>query len=110
MTVETFEKLLLEAVDDALVSLGDSAREAIYFHLESKFGISRENIPQSLAEFLEGLEKIFGVGTRFLEILMMKELHKKIEHPLEWNERKEFMFIEYVEAAKHSFLEARKGN
>lgn len=108
MTAKTFEKLLLEAVDDALISLGDSAREAIYFHLENKFDISRENIPQSLEGFLEGLEKIFGVGARFLEILMMKELYRRIEQPLEWNESKEFMFIEYVEAAKHSFSKTRK--
>lgn len=108
MTVKAFEQLLLEAVDEALESLGGSAKEAIYFHLENRFDISRTEIPQSLEGFLEGLDKIFGVGAQFLEILMMKELYKRIGKPLEWDESKEFMFSEYVAAARRSFIESMK--
>jgi hypothetical protein len=34
---KTFDEILLEAVDEALSSLGESARESIYFHLKDKF-------------------------------------------------------------------------
>ncbi|MEM3697133.1 MAG: hypothetical protein QXQ94_06500 [Candidatus Bathyarchaeia archaeon] len=100
---EAFETLLLEAVDEALASLGDSARQAIYYHLEDKFKITKKEIPNRLKDFTDGLEKIFGLGARFIEILIMKKLYEKIGHPLQWNESKELVFFDYVAAAKQSF-------
>ena len=99
-----FDKLLTEAVDEALASLGESARQSIYFHLQNKFKISKDDIPSRLEDFAEGLEKIFGPGANFLEILIMKKLFEKIGKPLEWNQNKELVFVRYVEAAKKSFL------
>ncbi|MEM3706110.1 MAG: hypothetical protein QXX59_09440 [Candidatus Bathyarchaeia archaeon] len=103
MEGKSFEGILLEAIDEALASLGESAKQSIYFHLEEKFKISREEIPKRIGDFAEGLEKIFGIGARFLEILIMKKLYDRIGKPLEWEERKEFVFVNYVEAARESF-------
>jgi len=101
---KTFNKLFLDAVDDALSSLGDSAKQSIYFHLESKFKISRNEIPCRFQDFAAGLEKIFGVGARFLEILIMKKLYEKTGKPIEWNDSKEFVFTQYLAVAKQSYL------
>lgn len=103
MAKKAFEKLLLEAIDEALASLGDSAKQAIYFHLENKFKLERNEIPQRVEDFADGLEKIFGVGARFIEILIMKQLHERIGRPVEWDESKKFVFVEYVAAVKRSF-------
>jgi len=100
---KAFDRLLLEAIDDAFSSLGDSAKQSIYFHLETKFKVAKTDIPDQLEGFEEGLEKIFGIGSRFLEILIMKKLYEKIGQPLEWNEGKELVFIDYVKAAQQSF-------
>jgi len=105
---KAFEKLLLDAVDEALSSLGDSSKQAIYFHLQDKFDIAKNEIPHRLNDFANGLEKIFGLGARFIEILIMKNLHGKIGQPLEWNESKELVFLEYVAAAKQGFLKSKK--
>ncbi|MDH5483450.1 MAG: hypothetical protein OEY22_11340 [Candidatus Bathyarchaeota archaeon] len=108
MSKKAFDKLLLKAVDDALFSLGDSARQAIYFHLENKFEIAKKDIPANIEDFAEGIEGIFGLGATFLEILIMKNLHKKVGQPLKWDEGKELAFVEYVTAAKQSFLKKKK--
>lgn len=108
MTKKIFERLMLESVDNALASLGDSAREAIYFHLEDKFNIEKNEIPQRVEDFAEGLEKIFGIGAQFLEILIMKNLYERVGQSLEWNKSRELIFTEYVAAAKRSFLKERK--
>ena len=109
MAKKIFERLMLESVDEALTSLGDSAKQAIYFHLEDKFGIEKNQIPQRVEDFAEGLEKIFGIGAQFLEILIMKNLYERIGQPLEWDKRsKELIFAEYVAAARRSFLKERK--
>ena len=47
----TFNKLLTEAIDNALSTLGDSAKQSIYFHLQDKFKITRSDIPKRPKEF-----------------------------------------------------------
>lgn len=105
---KVFENLLIEAVDEGLASLGESAKQAIYFHLEDKFKIAKNDIPYHLEDFTDGLEKIFGLGAHFIEILIMKSLFEKIGQPLEWNQNKRLVFVEYVAAAKRSFLKREK--
>ncbi|NIO37343.1 hypothetical protein GTO27_06520 [Candidatus Bathyarchaeota archaeon] len=104
---KVFEEILLEAIDEALDSLGESAKQAIYFHIENKFKIPRSEIPQKIDDFAEGLENIFGMGAQFLEILIMNRLHRRIGQPLRWNENEDLIFAEYVAAARRSFAEAR---
>lgn len=105
MAEKAFEKMLLDSVDDALVSLGESARQAIYFHLEKKFKIEKENIPRDIKSFQTGIERIFGAGAKFIEILIMKKLHEKVGQPVEWDESKELVFAEYVTTAKRAYVE-----
>lgn len=105
---KAFENILIEAIDEGLASLGESPKQAIYFHLEDKIKIAKKDIPYRLEDFTDGLEKIFGLGAHFIEILIMKSLFEKIGQPLEWNEKKELVFVEYVAAAKQSFLKRQK--
>lgn len=100
---EDFEKLLMESIDEALTSLGESAKQAIYFHLEDKFKISKEEIPRRIEDFADGIEKIFGLGAHFIEILIMKKLYEKIGKPLKWDEKEELIFVNYVKAARQGF-------
>ncbi len=100
---QEFDKLLLSAIDEALSSLGESVKQSIYFHIEKKFSVTRNEIPENLAEFQRGLEKIFGTGARFIEILIMKNLHSKIGFPLKM-ESEQLEFIKYVDTAKEGFL------
>jgi len=104
----SFEKLLLEAVDDGLSSLGDSSKYAIYFHLEKAFKVSKRDIPYKIEEFADGIEKIFGLGAKPLEILIMKRLYEKVGGAVEYPKHKDLVFTEYVAAVKQSFLKKKK--
>ncbi len=100
-----FETLLLEAVDEALSSLGDSGKQAVYFHLEKSFNIGKRDIPQKIEKFADAIEKTFGLGSKFLEILIMKHLYEKVGQVFEYDqEPKDLVLNEYVAAAKRSFL------
>ena len=101
---EEFDKLLLSAIDEALNSLGESVKQSIYFHIERKFSVARNEIPENLVEFQGGLEKIFGTGARFIEILIMKNLHSKVGLPLKM-ENEQLEFVRYVDTAKEGFLQ-----
>jgi len=105
----SFEKLLLEAVDQGLSSLGDSSKQVIYFHLENTFKINRRDIPYKIEEFAEAIEKIFGLGAKFIEISIMKCLYEKVGSVFEYNpEQEDLCFTEYVAAVKQSFLKEKQ--
>ncbi|MEM2081455.1 MAG: hypothetical protein QXP44_04680 [Candidatus Bathyarchaeia archaeon] len=101
-----FDEILLNAIDEALNSLGESVKHSIYFHIESKFYVPRNRIPENLEEFQGALEKIFGTGARFIEILIMKNLHSKIGLPLKIEDT-QLEFVKYVDAAREGFLKKR---
>lgn len=97
-----FEKLLLEAVDEQLTSLGESSKQALYFHLEKGFNIKKQEIPQKTEAFVDAMEKIFGQGADYLEILIMKRLHSKIGLEVKLSSPS-LTFTEYVKAAKRRY-------
>jgi hypothetical protein len=97
-----FKKLLLEAIDDGLSSLGDPAKLAIYIYLEKNFKIKKQEIPNKINEFTNAIEKIFGNGVKFLEIQIMKHLYEKVGHNFRYfPEEDDLLFTEYIEAASH---------
>jgi hypothetical protein len=73
-----FSKILLAAVEESLSSLGDSSKQAIFYHLEASFKIKKEHIPANLTEFTKALEGIFGPGAQYLEKLIMQRFYEKL--------------------------------
>ena len=105
---EPFDRILLESIDEALCSLGESVKISIYFHLWDKFEIRKKEIPSRLCEVSNAMESIFGLGARQLEILFMKSLHSKIALECEWpNDCKWIIpnvtFVEYVSLMRQKF-------
>ena len=79
-----FNAILLDSIDEAFLTLGVNSKSAIYFHLESKFAISRQDIPERICDFSDALEQVFGLAAHQLEILIMKCLNEKINCTYEW--------------------------
>jgi len=99
-----FSKVLLSAVEESLSSLGDSSKQAIFFHLEASFKIKKEDIPTQLTEFTDALERIFGLGAPYLEKLIAKNLHEKLGLKLE--EARSWDFLACVDnVRKHLVFE-----
>ena len=107
---KAFDELLLISIDEALTSLGESVKQSIYFHMETKFCVPRQDIPENLSQFQEGLEKIFGAGARFIEILIMKNLHAKIGQHVEVEKECSLEFVEYVSTVGRNFLKQQNEN
>jgi adenylate cyclase class IV len=103
----SFNRLLCEAVDEGLSSLGENSKQAIYFHLEKSFNIKKQETPYKIEAFANAIEKIFGLGANFLEILIMKRLYEKVGQTFKMHRSENLKFTEYVAAAKRSFLGKR---
>ncbi len=95
-----FEKTLLRAVDDGLLLLGETPRKAIYYHLNEKFQLERENILEEIEEFAQALNAIFGSGAGLIEKFIVKELYHGLKFHFE--EKMNFEFADYVRQAEQS--------
>lgn len=95
-----FEKLLVEAVEESLSSLGESPKQAIFFHLENTFKIKKQEIPNNIDSFDQALKKLFGPGAAFLETLIAKRLCEKADSIFEGAPPKEACFKETIASIK----------
>jgi len=103
-----FDKLLLEAVDEGLSSLGESSKQAIYFHLEKSFNLDKEEIPYRVEDFAGAIEQIFGLGGNVIEITIMQRLYEKVRRDIKLRGSEDLTFTKYVAALKRSFLERKR--
>jgi hypothetical protein len=116
---EEFDKLLLEAIDESLSSLGAAVKNSIYAHLQNDFKIKRDEIPDRICEFSDILHKIFGLGAARLEVKCMKNICEKVKVSMAWPEYEwpmskwiltDITFQEYVGNAKKSYITERQKN
>ena len=108
-----FEEVLQDSIDEALSSLGEAVKASIYFHLEHKFLIRRQDIPFRIKDFSDALERIFGLGAKHLELLIMKSLYEKVNCLYRWEGPgwlvPDLTFKKYVELIRISYNEDKIG-
>ncbi len=99
-------------MDEAFSSLGESVKASIYFHLEHKFILPKQDIPYRIDDFSDALERIFGMATKYLEILIMQKLHDKITCFYQWNGPRwlvpDLTFMQYVELLRRCYEDKEK--
>jgi hypothetical protein len=98
-----FEMVLLEAVDWGLSSLGETPKQAMYFHLENSFGVRKEEIPYKVEAFVGAVEEIFGLGAGFLENLILRRLCDKVGGHFDWDLSNGSEFVRCVAKARRVF-------
>jgi hypothetical protein len=101
---EDFDLLLLSSIDEALLSLGEKARNSIFAFVEKKYLISRKEIPKNLETFQLALEKVFGLSASLIEILIMKNLYVKVGGGIIMETNNQLEFIKYVAEARKVFV------
>jgi hypothetical protein len=93
-----FSNLLLEAVDDGLLMLGEAAREVIYDCIESSYQITREQIPEKLEAVHGALTDLLGKGGNMVEMIAAERLYKALNLAFEPND--DWVLTDYVNHAK----------
>ncbi len=83
-TETKFAAILLDAIDRAFSALGQNVKFSIYFNLETKFGLPKEDIPDRIGDFSDAMERIFGQASKQLEILIMKYLNDRVKCNYSW--------------------------
>jgi hypothetical protein len=67
---------VLNAIDSALAVYGSGVAQVIYFQLETRYGIRKEQIPQRPDDFVEMLDGFFGRGAGMVKETILRELEK----------------------------------
>ena len=99
---DDFEEILLEAIDEGLSLIGESAKKVVYAYLEKMFKMSKEDIPYRIEDYTRAIEEIFGTGAKIIQIKTMRSLYKKVAYPIkQYPEEKSLTFTEYVATMKH---------
>jgi hypothetical protein len=106
-----FDLMLLEAIDEAFSSLGESVKKSVYFHLENTYLVKRPQIPHEINGFSNALDKMFGLGARYLEILIMRRFYPKIKVSCDW-QGPEFIipslsFKEYIDLVRSQYCKVK---
>lgn len=106
-----FKTLLLEAVDESLSFLGESAKQAVYFHLETSFRIKKHEISSKIDEFAFAIEDIFEEGAKILEIQIMRKLREKVGPVFEYHPKEDDLsFVDFVRANETALKEKSAPN
>lgn len=95
-----FEELLCEAVDEGMSSLGESGKQATYYYLDKGCHLTKQEIPCRVEDFANAIEKFFGLGAHFLEILILKQLYEKVGVTFKQDTFEEVSFVECVAQAR----------
>ncbi|MGA3060419.1 MAG: hypothetical protein ABSD92_08625 [Candidatus Bathyarchaeia archaeon] len=106
LTEKAFNKVLLESIDEAMSSLGNTSKMTLYSNLETKFTIKKKEIPTKLEEFSFALERILGKGAEHFDLLLSESFKKKLSYFCHV-EQKSSDFQEYVNQAK-AFMENKE--
>jgi len=71
-----FDLKVTECVDRGLGALGEAARRLVYWFLDSKIHMKKDQIPDEPVEFVGALESLFGQGAGLLEKRIIRELEQ----------------------------------
>ena len=105
--------ILAEAINEGLSIMCSSAAPSVFFFLENYGSIKSKPSIENLESFSEGLESIFGFGSKIIEKKILEILYEKFQLPQPTVIAGEFEFAKEVgktfKLCKVSRLENRGG-
>jgi hypothetical protein len=101
LPAKDFEKLLAEAIDESLSSLGENMKLKVYLHLEERFGVHKSEVAFRLASFAQAVDELFGLEAGDLEAHVLKRIYEEIGRKAEQSPHSGLTFVEQVKLARN---------
>jgi len=103
-----FNALLLCAIDDGLKQIfKKAAMKTIYSYLDKQYSLKREDIPEKLDIFIQGLENFFESGAVVVRLVILKNLYSSLGLEVRHVQRDQNL-VDCVERLKSHFCTRRK--
>ena len=96
-----FDETLLQAIDEALATLGEPIKKIVYFHIENKYLLKVQDIPDNPELFALALNSLLGAGGAYIETLVLKKICQRFGLKFERLEHAKFeLALEELKAKK----------
>ena len=92
------KQILLEAIDEGLLMLGEGGKQSIHYHVETHYQIKREEICDRIEAFGKALENLFGAGAKLIEATIAKNLYERLG--LKFESHEGWALVDYVNHAR----------
>lgn len=96
---DSLNAILVEAVNEGLSSICGSAGSAVIFFLKNNGSIKSKTKIGSVESFSEGLESIFGFGSKVIEKRILEVLYLKLQLSGKKEAPSDFEFVNEVKKA-----------
>ncbi len=93
-----FDQIVLEAVDEALSTFGESCKQAIYHYAETRHQTKREEICNKTEAFDNALKDLFGTGAELISQSTAKSIYERLG--LSFKEQSGWRLVDYLDDAK----------
>ena len=77
----SFNDKILKCIEKGMAPIGESARNAILWHIEKNSQLKLSEIPSNPKLFLDALEKILGPGTPMVEKMIVRQIRSEFDIP-----------------------------
>ncbi len=77
--VEERDKQLLDCIDKAFDTLGDSVKQVVFWNFERMFKLKRAEIPVQPERFVDAIRSMFGPGASIIERNIIREISNSLQ-------------------------------
>jgi len=93
-----FDSAVRISLDEGLGTFGESVRQTIYYHVEKRYQVKPESVPERIETFHEALKGLLDEGSKVVEKLIAQKLYGALG--LNFTEREHWTIVEYFSDAK----------
>jgi len=86
--------------------LDAKGKAAMYYQVEKRFDLKREEIPKKLEVFSEALDGLFGYGAKVIEFQIARSLCDKLG--LEFEDKEDWTLRDYAEHVEKKWQQTSK--
>ena len=98
-----FNGKIFDCIDRALDTLGEGVKQSLYYQIENRFHIPRDEFASRSPEIIDHLKQILDIGgSSMLERLIVREIRK--EFKLDY--QKDLPLASVIQEARSKFLNA----
>lgn len=80
----------------------------MYYQVEKRFELKREQIPEKLEVFSEALDGLFGYGAKVIEFQIARSLYEKLE--LEFEDKEDWTLRDYAEHLEKKWQQSHRSH
>ncbi|MCW3999257.1 MAG: hypothetical protein NWE93_03365 [Candidatus Bathyarchaeota archaeon] len=72
--LRNFDEVLTQAIDQALLAIGEPVKEIICYHIQTKYSLKPDDISKQPDLFVCAMRNLLGAGSTYIEELILKKV------------------------------------